>query len=62
MPFRFFQSLRSMIGRGYSGNTSLGFTLFAHFVLIRFPIGFHCACIPQVINDNSGTKKRIRFI
>ena len=42
-PFRFTHSVRSIKGRGYSGNTLLTSTCAAHSVTILLPAGFHWA-------------------
>src|SRR5680860_1047122 len=56
-PFRFFQSGRSMIGRGYSGSTFSGSIFCAHSVFILFPAGFHWAVIGMLTTTSS---KKIR--
>ena len=61
-PFKFFHSLRSIIGRGYSGNTAEVFILFAHCVLILSPAGFHCAHTSVVKKANNRDKIRKFFI
>src|SRR5690606_11892082 len=56
-PFRLSQSCRSIIGRGYSGNTFSTSMVCAHFVFILSPAGCHCANKVEIPVQNNSVSK-----